>query len=91
MMKTILKFPVYVEIDSENIDRSLVSLRAKEILYPHLLRYLASAKYRKEVLDKLSKLLGSTVDVTVLTEIDVLRKAGLFQEPSSTKVDNEKV
>lgn len=88
-MKTILKFPVYVEIDSGNIDRSLVSQRAKEILYPHLLRYLASAKYRKEVLEQLSKLLGCSVDVSVLTEIDVLRKAGMFQEPSSTKIDKE--
>lgn len=72
-MITILKFPVYVEIDSGNIDRSLVSKKANEILLPNLLKYLSSGKYRSAVVREFSEAIGSPANVTLLTEIDLLR------------------
>lgn len=73
-MKTVLKFPIYVEIETDNVDRKLVSDAANQILYPNLLQYLSTAKYRKEVLDEFRKAAQLTLlDVKLLTEIDLLR------------------
>lgn len=81
-MKTVLKFPVYVEVETENLDRGKVSSEARKMLFPHLLEYLASAKYKKSVLEKLSKTLGSPISIQLLTDFEVLRKAGLINTGS---------
>lgn len=71
-MKTIIKFPIYVEITSDNIDRKIVSDAANQIFYPHLLQYLSSAKYRSSVLEEFRKATKVTnLDVKLLTEIDL--------------------
>jgi len=77
-----LKFPVYVEIDTGNVDRAVVTRAANEILFPHLLRYLSSGKYRKEVLGQFSEAIGSPADVQLLTEIELLRDRLAPNKPS---------
>jgi len=72
-MVTILKFPVYVEIETGNVDRSLVTRSAQEILLPQLLTYLSSGKYKSSVLASFSKAIGSPANVTLLTELELLR------------------
>lgn len=83
-MKTILKFPVYVEIDTDNVDRRAVTEAANHVLYPNLLEYLSSAKYRPEVLALMRKEANITnLSVKLLTEID------LFQIGKQKTVDHE--
>jgi len=88
-MVTILKFPVYVRIETDNVDRGLVSKAARESLYPQLLAYLASAKYRKGILEQLSRVIHSPVDVSLLTELDLIQNTVSKEPPSVTKVLNE--
>lgn len=74
-MKTIIKFPIYVAIETDNVDRKIVSDAANQIFYPHLLQYLSSAKYRSSVLEEFRRATKVTnLDVTLLTELDMLRK-----------------
>jgi len=87
-MVTILKFPIYVRIETDNIDRSLVSRVAREKLYPQLLEYLASAKYKKGVLELLSQLIHSPVDVSLLTDLDLIQNSVSKDVPSATQVTN---
>lgn len=87
-MVTILKFPVYVRIETDNIDRSLVSKVAREKLYPELLEYLASAKYRKGVIESLSRLIHSPVDVSLMTDFDLIQKSVSKEVPSISTVVN---
>lgn len=71
-MVTVLKFPVYVEITSDNIDRKIVSEAATRLLYPALIQYLSSAKYRSSLLKQFrddTKLVN--IDIKLLTEIDL--------------------
>lgn len=72
-MVTILKFPVYVEIETGNVDRGVVTRSAQEILLPQLLSYLSSGKYKTSVLAQFSKAIGSPANVTLLTELELLR------------------
>jgi hypothetical protein len=73
-MKTILKFPVYVEIDSDNVDRRMVTEAANRILYPNLLNFLGNAKYRSGVLKEFRDAAQITnADVKLLTEIDLFK------------------
>lgn len=88
-MNTILKFPVYVSIETDNIDRAKVSKVSKEILYPQLLNYLAKAGVRSSILNTLSKELHSSVSVSLLTEIDLIHKAVSREVPSTTVVKDE--
>lgn len=85
-MKTILKFPVYIEIDTDNVDRARVSSLSKEVLYPLLLNYLASARVRKDVLGKMSEELKSPVSVQILTELDLIHTWISKESPSTSKV-----
>jgi hypothetical protein len=72
-MKTILKFPVYVEIETGNVSRALVTEKATEILLPNLLKYLSTGRYRQEILREFSQSIGSPANVQLLTEIELLR------------------
>lgn len=74
-MKTIIKFPIYVEIETDNVDRKLVSDAANSVLYPSLLKYLSSAKYRSEILKEFRDVAKvTTLDVKLLTEVDLFRE-----------------
>jgi hypothetical protein len=86
-MITILKFPVYVQIETGNMDRSRVSSFSKEKLHPLLLQYLASAGIKKTVLDEFSREFGSPVSVTLLTELDLINKWVSNEVPSTYKID----
>jgi len=73
-MKTVLKFPIYIEIDTDNVDRKVVTDAANQILYPHLLSYLSNAKYRNKVLDQFRDATHLTnVTIQLLTEIDLFK------------------
>lgn len=85
-MITILKFPIYVQVESDNIGRDIVSRFSKEILYPELLSFLADAKYKKKILEKLSQNLGGPVSVSLLTEIDLIQKSVSKELPSTHEV-----
>lgn len=86
-MITILKFPIYVQIESGNVDRALVSKASKETLYPLLLEYLASARVKSGVLEKVSKEVGSPVSIQLLTEIDLINRTVSREVPSTFKID----
>lgn len=74
-MKTVIKFPIYVEIESDNVDRRQVTEAAKTVLYPSLLKYLSSAKYRSSILKEFRDAANvNTLDVKLLTEIDLFRE-----------------
>lgn len=76
IMKTILKFPIYVEIDSDNVDRKRVSDAAHEILYPELLKYISSAKVRRDILERMTVNARLTnLDIRFLTEIDLMKNS----------------
>jgi len=73
-MKTVIKFPIYVEIETDNVDRKLVSDAANSVLYPSLLKYLSSAKYRSDILKEFREVAKvTTLDVKLLTEVDLFR------------------
>lgn len=73
-MRTVLKFPVYVEIESDNVDRKIITDAANSVLYPSLIQYLSNAKYRSEVLEQFRMASGvNNLDVKLLTEIDLFR------------------
>jgi hypothetical protein len=77
-MKTILKFPIYVEIDSDNVDRKLITDAARSVLYPTLIQFVGSASIRRKVLEQFREASGvANLDIKFLTEID------LFKERSS--------
>lgn len=74
-MKTILKFPIYVEIDSDNVDRKIITDAAHSVLYPALLKYLSNAKYKSEILKQFREQTKvANLDVKLLTEIDLFRE-----------------
>jgi hypothetical protein len=73
-MKTVLKYPIYVEIESDNIDRKIITDTSNSVLYPALIQYLSNAKFRKEILvqfKEVSKV--ANLDIKLLTEIDLFR------------------
>jgi len=74
-MKTVLKFPLYVEIETDNVDRKRVTDAANQILYPNLLKYLSDAKFRSSVQKEFREV--AKVDnayINLLTELDLFRK-----------------
>lgn len=74
-MKTVLKFPIYVEIVCDNVDRKVVTDAANHVLYPQLLKYLSEAKYRREVMDQFRlETKVNNLDIKLLTEIDLFRE-----------------
>lgn len=74
-MITILKYPIYVEIESDNIDRRIITEASNTILHPALIEYLSNAKFRKEVLERfrIEAKVGN-LDVKLLTEIDLFKR-----------------
>jgi len=73
-MVTVLKFPVYVEITSDNIDRKVISDGANSILYPHFVSYLGNAKFRSKILEQFRESTKvKNLDIKILTEIDLFK------------------
>jgi len=74
-MVTVLKFPIYIEITSDNVDRKVISDAATQILYPQLLKYFSNAKYRMSVLDEFRDATKvDSLDVKLLTEFDLFKE-----------------
>lgn len=73
-MITVIKFPIYVEIESDNVDRKLVTDAANQILYPNLLRYLSDAKYQSKTVKEFRESAKcNSVSVKLLTELDLFK------------------
>jgi len=73
-MITVIKFPIYVEIESDNVDRKLVTDAANQILYPNLLQYLSDAKYERKTVKEFRESAKCTrVSVKLLTELDLFK------------------
>lgn len=71
-MRTVLKLPIYVEIETDNIDRKKVTDNVKSLLYPLIIDYLAKARFRSSILGQLkTKLSVNNLDVKLLTELDL--------------------
>jgi len=76
-MKTVLKLPLYVEVETDNIDRKKVTDNVRSILYPQILSYLAKASFRKNILEKLRTTLSvDNLDVKLLTELELFTERG---------------
>jgi hypothetical protein len=76
IMKTIMKFPIYVEVDTDNVDRKLVSDAINQILYPELLQYIGSAGIRRKLLDMIRERAQLTnLDIKFLSEIELVARA----------------
>lgn len=72
-MKTIMKLPLYIEVETgSNVDRSVVSKAASDILIPEIVKYLSQGKFKTQVLNEVSGRIGVPADVQILTQIDVL-------------------
>lgn len=73
-MITVIKFPIYVEIESDNVDRKLVTDAANQILYPNLIRYLSDAKYQSRTVKEFRESAKcNNVSVKLLTELDLFK------------------
>jgi len=72
---TVIKFPIYVEIESDNVDRKRVSDAANQVLHPNLLNFLSDAKFKKLTIEEFRKAIQcDNVSVKLLTEIDLFRE-----------------
>lgn len=67
-MKTLLKFPVYIEIDTDNIDRKIVTNAAKEILFPEVSDALSNESFTRATTRRFSKQIGCSAKLQFLTE-----------------------
>jgi hypothetical protein len=71
-MKTILKIPIYIEVVSDDIDRSLLSSFLKKELIPSLEEnILKSMKIPKGFLSELHKKFGVT-EIVPITDKDLI-------------------
>jgi hypothetical protein len=86
-MVTILKFAVYVQVETESIDRGMVSKVVKEILHPQLLQYLGKASIKSEVMERIALELRSPVSISMLTEVDLINRLVSRESPQAIKVN----
>lgn len=73
-MITVIKQPVYLSIETDNVDRALVSKATREVLYPQLIKFLSNAKFRSEVMREFNEIVKTPSTVKILTEFDVMNK-----------------
>lgn len=73
-MITVIKQPVYLSIETEVVDRALVSKATREVLYPRLIEFLSNAKFRSEVIKEFNEIVKSPSTIKILTEVDVMNK-----------------
>lgn len=72
-MKTIIKVPTYLEVETEAIDRRLITDQARLLLSPHIIKYLHSAEFKDSVLDKYRKAIGQkSAKVRIVSELELL-------------------
>jgi len=75
-MKTIIKFPIYIEIESENVDRKIITEAANSFLYPRLIEYLSSKRIRFSHLREFRKITGQPdAAVRLFTENNLFEKS----------------
>lgn len=68
-MRTVLKFPVYVIIDSDNVDRNRLTVAASKILKPSLYEFLSDAKYSKRIWSNFKEQAGvENASISIMTE-----------------------
>jgi len=76
-MKTILKIPIYLEIETGNIDRMKVTRAMQGIIIPEYVKAFAhfgeQCKYTVQEQETLQKLIGP-FSTRVLTDIEILKK-----------------
>jgi hypothetical protein len=73
-MKTYLKFPVYVEVTTGDVDRSKVSQVIREAFFPLLEEFLSKGKIQQREWQMLQRKLDSLEDLNILSEAAFLRK-----------------
>jgi len=74
-MKTIMKLPVYIEIDSENVDRKFLSEAVNLFLYPELVNYIGKASIRNSVKEKIREHSKSReISFQFLTELNLFER-----------------
>jgi len=73
-MITVIKQSVYLSIETDVVDRALVSKATREILYPQLIKFLSDAKFRSEVVKEFNAVVQSPSTIKILTEVDVMNK-----------------
>lgn len=78
-MKTILKFPIYVEIVSDDTDRSKLTNSANLLLYSAMVDFLTNknVRFEKSTLDEMEDYLGGVKikSVQVLSQDDLVKRS----------------
>lgn len=78
-MKTILKFPIYVEIVSDDTDRSKLTNSANFLLYSAMVDFLSNknVRFEKSTLDEMEDYLGGVKikSVQVLSQDDLVKRS----------------
>jgi len=75
-MRTVLKVPIYVMVETEkNLDRAVISRVANTLIFPLIQEYLAKAKFSKTEKEEFVKALGSHAEFSFQTELDLLEKS----------------
>lgn len=75
-MKTIIKFPIYVEIETDNIDRAVVVAQANKFLYPRLIEFLSSKRIKSSHLQGFRELVGQPdAQIRLFTENELFKQS----------------
>jgi hypothetical protein len=76
-MKVVLKFPVYVSIETDNVDRAKVSKAAREILYPEIVKFVAKQSFNNSVIRKFRGFAEvPEAKIKFLSEYDLIQQVG---------------
>lgn len=74
-MKTILKHVVYVEIDSVNCDRKLLSQTVQTLFFPEIILFLQGGKVKPSIKQKISETcLIPEPKITFLSDRDLFKQ-----------------
>lgn len=78
-MRTVLKIPLYLSVETENIDRLRVTSAMQKEIIPQIVRLLASVgnkiSFSQEESQSLQKQIGP-FDCQILTDIEAMAKKG---------------
>jgi hypothetical protein len=83
-MKTYLKFPVYVEVETGDVDRSKVSRVIRESFFPLLEDFLSKGRISQPEWKRLQGKLDSLESIDILSESAFLRKTTKPRNDSET-------
>lgn len=77
MTKILVKVPLYLEVTLEKpADRAQVSSSIRDNLIPHIISFLAKAKFRSDVKDGFFRSIKNSGTISLLDESDILNKMG---------------